>query len=54
MIGIKQEATMIKQNIKKKRKMDTFTNQEAQIYIKQLSAMLRPPTKKKPSFRHDD
>ena len=46
MIGIKQEATMIKQNIKKI-KMATFTNQEAQIYIKQLSAMLWPTNKNK-------
>ena len=30
-LGIKQEATMIKQNIKK-RKMATFPNQEAEIY----------------------
>ena len=45
-LGIKQEATMIKQNIKK-RKMATFTSQEAQIYIKQFFAMLRPINKNK-------
>ena len=41
-LGIKQESRILRRE-----KMATFTSQEAQIYIKQFFAMLRPTNKNK-------